>query len=561
MLTSLANKFDKSLGFAALREGEFETGLRHIENYLKTLQDCIEQNTDNQKYIEEKNELIKTFKEHLALIAPNLYAEKKWRLCATCCKYLIEYGTTDSAVYKHAAFCFRELKQMELALELIKIYSKKEPEDPALDIYLGEMYYATDKEKYAQTALEHFLKSLKKMPKDAQLYNMIGNIYASTIDVNGSNFDNQHYYFSEGLKYAPNSKHLLRNMHLTYLKEGDIKNATRIYNRLYELYGKDFNHDAYYDYAAYQIFIGNFKTGWAYLDHRFQKETDPTYYPKIQAKLWNGISNIQKDTLLVHCEQGFGDVIMYIRFVEEIKKYAKNVIVRVQDELYDLFQESKLPFTIYPLSKPLEQLKFDCHIPLISTPRVVKLTPETIPFKSGYLNISPQRVKVFANEYLNTSKFKIGICFEGNLSAKSEQRDIDWKYLPILANNPNVQFYCLKKGLNEEYFKKIDKNLNIKCFNEVLRTFADTATAMKGMDLIISTDNVILNLAGALGIPTLGLYNKCREYRWYGTEEGKCVWYDSIKPMQVQRQNDWEELIHRVAHEIDNIIKNHHQNH
>lgn len=560
MLTSLANEFDKSLGLAALRDGEIEVGINHIENYLKTLDEYIGQNTDNSKYIEEKNNLIKNFKENLSKIAPSLYAAKKWRLCATCCKYLIKYGTSDNAVYKHASFCFRELNQKDHALELIKIYAKREPADPMLDIYLGEAYYQADNNKNAEIALTHLKKALEKYPKDYQLYNIIGNIYAKTIDVNSTNFDNQHYYFSEGLKYAPNDKNLLRNIHLTYLKQGDIKSATRIYNRIYKLYGKDFNHDAYFDYAAFLIYIGNFKTGWRHLEHRFEKETDPTYYPKINKKLWNGISNIQKDTLLVHAEQGFGDVIMYIRFVEQIQKYAKKVIVKVQDNLYELFKESKLPFEIYPISKPMEALDFDYHLPLISIPRIIKLTPETISPKGGYLNISPKRIQVFTRDFLKTNKFKIGVCFEGNQSAKAEQRDIDWKYLSLFAQNKNIQFYCLKKGLDEDYFKNIDQNINIKCFDKILKTFADTATAMKGMDLIISTDNVILNLAGALGIPTLGLYNTCREYRWYGTEEGRCIWYNSVKPMQTKKHNDWDELMNRVVEEVNEIVENRYQN-
>lgn len=557
MLTNLTSEFDKALGLVAFKEGDIDAGIEHFERYLAALQEKIEQNSDNQIYIDEKIRVQCKLKDILVKVAPSLYAEKKWRMCAKCCQYLIKYDTSDNSVYKHASFCFRELEQYELALELMQSYEKREPKDPLLDIYLGEAYSSVDKKKYADIALQHFLKALEKRPNDSQLYNIIGNLYASVIDFEGTNFDRQFYYFSEGLKHDPDDRHLLRNLHLTYLKRGDIENAKRLYERLYKLHGKNFDHDACYDYAAFQVYIGNFKTGWAYMDHRFQKENGATYYPEIPAKLWNGSINIQKDTLLVHCEQGFGDVIMYVRFVEQMKRYAKNVIFRVQNELFELFKESRLPFPVFPLSVPLEELQFDYHIPLVSIPRVIKLTPETITPKGKYLNINPQRVEVFKNEFLNTHKFKIGVCFEGNASAKSEQRDIDWKYLSFLSQNPNVQLYCLKKGCDEEFFKKIDPNINIKCFGHVLRTFADTATAIKGLDLVVSTDNVILNLSGALGVPTLGLYNKSREYRWYGTEEGRCIWYDSVKPMQAIVHNDWGELMQRVAIEVDKIVEQH----
>lgn len=554
MIDSLITDMDKGLGIASFKDGDVESGIKYFENYISSLQDRIEQNSDNEKYTIEKNLTIEIYKIHLLSAAQKAYSDKKWILCAKCCQILLKYNTNDNAVYKHAGLCFRNLEQFETALELMEIYAKKEPDDPMVPIYLAEGYYSVDPDKYAFKAVDYYKKFLEKHPCDAQVYNTIGSIYASSINVRAAKVDEQLYYFNKALEYSPNDKYILRNLHLTYLRQGNFKKATDIYEKIYKLHKKTFNHDNYYDYAAFLISIGNFQRGWSFLDHRFEKETSPTFYPQIDAKKWNGENNIQKNTLLVHCEQGFGDVIMYIRFVEYMKKYAKNVITVVQDELVDLFRESRLGFPVYPRSTDLKTLEFDYHIPLVSLPRVVKITANTVPKKEGYLNINPLRVEAFKKEFLKTSKFKIGVCFEGAASGKTEQRDIDWKYVRTLSDIENVQLYCLKKDLSEENFKAIDENINIICLGDKLRSFADTAAAMKGMDLIISTDNVILNLAGALGLQTLGLYNFQREYRWYGVEEGKMVWYDSVKPLQAKAQNEWEELIIRVSEEVKKRI-------
>ena len=71
------------------------------------------------------------------------------------------------------------------------------------------------------------------------------------------------------------------------------------------------------------------------------------------------------------------------------------------------------------------------------------------------------------------------------------------------------------------------------------------------MDLIVSTDNVILNLAGALGVDTIALFNKETNYRWYQTEGENVGWYKSVKPLQAKKQNCWE----NVFFELVNLVK------
>ena len=328
---------------------------------------------------------------------------------------------------------------------------------------------------------------------------------------------------------------------------GDKKECEKYFQKYYKLYKDTFNHDEMFEYAAHLIATGNFIKGWKYLDHRFLKETGATFMPEIGKDKWDGIQDISDKTLLVHAEQGFGDVIMFIRFLKLIKKHAKKVIAVVQNELYPLFMESHLGVEIHPVSKNLSELEFDLYIPLISLPRVLEITPENMPFYNGYINIVKDRIEAYKESYIRPHKFNIGICLQGADHGKSEKRDLDWNYIKEFASIPNVQLYCLKKDKKREDFKDIlPPNKEIICLGETWENFADTAAAMKAMNLIITTDSVILNLAGALGVKTFALFNTHREYRWYGTEEGRNVWYGSVTPFQAKMQFAWDEVIERV---------------
>ena len=99
------------------------------------------------------------------------------------------------------------------------------------------------------------------------------------------------------------------------------------------------------------------------------------------------------------------------------------------------------------------------------------------------------------------------------------------KNFNIITNLENVNVYSLQVGSEIENPKIIDLG---NTFND----FTDTACAIKNMDIVISTDNVILNLAGALGVKTLGLFNKQTNFRWFKTTGENVGWYNSVKPLK-----------------------------
>ena len=98
------------------------------------------------------------------------------------------------------------------------------------------------------------------------------------------------------------------------------------------------------------------------------------------------------------------------------------------------------------------------------------------------------------------------------------------------------------------------ENGNIINLSNTFNTFEDTACALKNMDVVVSSDNVILNLAGALGVPTLGLFNKYPNFRWFKLSGENVGWYDSVKPLQAELENQWMPVISRVMNYIKTRI-------
>jgi hypothetical protein len=64
---------------------------------------------------------------------------------------------------------------------------------------------------------------------------------------------------------------------------------------------------------------------------------------------------------------------------------------------------------------------------------------------------------------------------------------------------------------------------------EQFQDFTDTAAAIEGLDLVISVDTAIVNLAGAMG---------------------KSPWYPTMKLFRQSRPGDWDGVFDCVAAEL-----------
>jgi ADP-heptose:LPS heptosyltransferase len=102
--------------------------------------------------------------------------------------------------------------------------------------------------------------------------------------------------------------------------------------------------------------------------------------------------------------------------------------------------------------------------------------------------------------------------------------------------------------------EEINPDFEITNLGKTFNNFTETASAIKNMDLIISTDNVILNLSGALGVKTIGLFNKDTNYRWFKTKGNDVCWYNSTTPLQAETQDDWDFVIKEQMISIINSL-------
>lgn len=545
-MDSMTYDMEKGIARAYLKKHNFTLGSKYYDKYLEFLNNEIANNPDSDELKEDLKNSLNEYNDLLFAEARDAFNTNKWIKTLIICKKLFENGFDEVSMYKFVSLCYKNLEQNDIRLKYIKKYVELVPHDIESDKLLAEAYFELDKDKYAEKALELYKKYLEKVPNDSFIWNMMGHIYATCIYKDTKQIDKQLECFNKALELKPNEPMIMKNIAQTYVRAKMNDEAEKMYQKILDINKQSFSNDDYFNYAAFRIRCGDFLNGFKYYEHRLKKENKPTFYPNIKQERWDGISTIRDSVLLVHLEQGFGDVILFIRFVKNIKSYAKKVIAVVQHELVELFRESDLGFEVHSVRSDLSKLQFDYHIPLISLPMALRLTPETVTDRQGYLHVHPGRKEKYREVFINQNdKFKIGINLEGAESGKGQGRDVDWKFLEEFQKIENVELYCLNADHSPEFFKKI--NPDMICLGGTFQNFADTAAAIENMDLVISTDNVILNLAGALGKKTIALLNYDYEYRWYNAESGHVVWYDNVVSLVNDVQNEWEPSVHKAV--------------
>ena len=89
--------------------------------------------------------------------------------------------------------------------------------------------------------------------------------------------------------------------------------------------------------------------------------------------MWNG-ENIKDKTIFIYHEAGYGDVIMFSRYLPILKQKCKKLVFYPQKPLVPLFQESGLGIDeLIEGYIPESHMNFDVHAPLLSLPYLLGL--------------------------------------------------------------------------------------------------------------------------------------------------------------------------------------------
>ena len=361
-------------------------------------------------------------------------------------------------------------------------------------------------------------------------------------------------FYEKALEIDPTSYNAWFNLAHLYSVEAETKNAVSAMKICHKL---NPDADTEYFYALALMRIKDYNKGLKYFERRLCRETafalqNKTYPNKVRKdNLWKG-ENIKDKTLLVYYEAGFGDTIMFERYLPLVSKKCKKLIFLLPKELSPVVKENPLLGVDEIIDRflPESEIDFDVHAPIMSLPYILGLKNDDVfAYSGGYLRADKEKTEMYQKKFFNNDKIKIGIKWRGN-TYYDKDRVIPTESFLQLVDIPNTQFYSFQTFEGSEETSKLPNVIDI---GKELSDFSQTSACLSNLDLVICNDTSLAHLAGAMGVPCWVLLPYEVNWRWH-TDLSKCDWYDSVRLFRQQNQNNWQELFERVKSEMLTIL-------
>ncbi len=313
--------------------------------------------------------------------------------------------------------------------------------------------------------------------------------------------------------------------------------------------------DAFGNRALALLMRGDYAAGWPAYEQRFIATGRRARSAGLP--LWRGEPPAGK-TIVVLSEQGLGDEIMFASCLPDLLARGGRVVLACDKRLLPLFARS------FPQARVLDRDAIDrsnpaglravWEISIGSLPLYFRNGRAQFPATRGYLTADTAAVaRRHAAFGAGASARRIGIAWRGGtLRNRGHLRSLDPSLLAPLFAQTDGAFFSLQHGSRPDELATVREHCRIEMVDlaEPAGTGIDAlAAAIAALDLVITVDNTVAHLSGALGKPTWILLPFSAEWRYGRPAGGDDVmpWYPSVRLFRQSAPRDWTTVITRVA--------------
>jgi tetratricopeptide (TPR) repeat protein len=297
--------------------------------------------------------------------------------------------------------------------------------------------------------------------------------------------------------------------------------------------------EARFDMGISLLLEGKLSEGWEQYEYRLRVSRLRGQEEFVEP-VWDG-SDLSGARILIHCEQGLGDAIQFVRYVPLVKRTGGAVTVRCHPELRRLFDGQ---VEIDAVTSDTPRHGFDVRCPLLSLPHVFHTTLETIPAEVPYLRADPEPAVRWRERLSEFKGFKVGLVWAGNPSHGNDRnRSLSLSMFAPLTTLPGVRLISLQKGPAAEQSRLMPA---LSDWTSEISDFADTAALIENLDLVISCDTAVAHLSGAMGKPTWVLLPYNPDWRWL-LDRTDSPWYPTARLFRQPGPGDWSGVIRQVV--------------
>ena len=318
------------------------------------------------------------------------------------------------------------------------------------------------------------------------------------------------------------------------------------------------------------LVAGRFAEGWRDYEYRFAAGAKLQVKRAAPPPYWEG-EDLAGKTILIWTEQGIGDQILYSSMIPDIIARAGKCIIECKDRLTPVYARSFPQATVTTYHSQAETATppegIDFQTPVASLGRFLRTDFAQFPRATRFMKADPARTAALRARYraINPGALIVGLSWRSNNGEIGEIKSTNLALWSEVLKVPGVTFINLQYGDCTEELNGIRRTMNVDIVadSEIdpLKNMDDFFAQAAAMDLVISTSNTTVHVAGSLGVPTWLLLLSSPADLWYWfRERTDSPWYASVRILRQELLHEsadpgsrWRDGLLRIANELNQL--------
>lgn len=351
----------------------------------------------------------------------------------------------------------------------------------------------------------------------------------------------------------PNDPMPVANIGATYVQRGKWAEAINWCDKALKLDPE--NHIARISKGFACLSLGRWKDAWQYSEALYGNHLDIRYYStKHDEPEWDGTKG---QTVVVQCDQGLGDQIMFAQCLPQLQADCKQVIVECQKRMEPFFKRNFPGIHVYGTAKDEEQgwsdgYEIDARIHISLLGKFYRRLDRDFP-RSAYISARPESKAKWLEWLAQFPKPWTGIAWRGGIQAtQTHIRSVELEDFSPIVSLPGTHFDLSYHDSRIEVSR-----WNIKFAPKIVKPeldiedYEDTIAFVAALDEVVSVTTSIVHVCGALGrscqvlVPDVAQWRYA--YRYQGGEN--LIWYPDSVRMYRQKPGEtgWSHAVNRVV--------------
>lgn len=504
----------------------------HLANTLTALNRLTEAVTHYRKCVSLQPDAYEAF-NNLAAVLRNT---GDWQEAIDVAKHALQLNPDYPEAMNNLALALCDAGDYSAAIDNFRRALAFKSDDPEILNNLGVALQASRDWEEAESTLRRALEIRSDWP---EAWISLGNLLRER-----NRLDEAVTCYRTALAHNPADVPAYANLGLALLNLNDPSAAIAIYEKALTLNPEQA--DIRMSLGIAQLMLGDYSQGWENYEYRWQAQHFTARRRNFNSPPWSG-EPLAGKRILIHAEQGFGDTLQFCRYAALLAENGAQVHLECQRALATLCETIPGVDSVIIRGDPLPDV--DYSAPLLSLPRLVGTTLETIPNNIPYLRADPSATELFRQQ-LEPRRCAVGLVWTGNPERMDDAiRSCPEDALAPLSEVDATQLISLQVGLPASGIMK-----NAADFGKNCKTFADTAAAINALDLVITVDTATAHLAGALGKPVWVMLGRNADWRYF-MERSDSPWYPTMRLFRQTTSGDWRGLTATVAMHLDQTVQ------